>query len=81
MAEQNASLVGSVALIDDGQSLGQLRWFLVVPSVRGQGLGRRMLGAAISFGFVVTDEKRGQVWGAQRTELRMQLALVLTAGS
>jgi GNAT superfamily N-acetyltransferase len=108
IAEQNASLVGSVALIDDGQGIGQLRWFLVVPSVRGQGLGRWMLGEAIRhgracgmhriflwtfaelkealrlyqhFGFVVTDEKAGQIWGAQRTELRMQLALVPTAGS
>lgn len=106
IAEQNGSMVGSVALIDDGQGVGQLRWFLVVPSARGQGLGRRMLAEAISygracgmhriflwtfaelkdalglyqrFGFVVAAEKPGQIWGAQRTELRMQLALAPTA--
>ena len=80
---------------------GQLRWFLLVPEVRGSGLGRRLLEAALAYGrergfsriflwtfadlegarrlyeragFRITETKTGLIWGAERTELRMEMA-------
>jgi GNAT superfamily N-acetyltransferase len=35
--------VGTVALTDEGDGLGQVRWFLVAPEARGTGLGRTLL--------------------------------------
>jgi GNAT superfamily N-acetyltransferase len=102
IAEDADRIVGSIAMVDAGEGVGQLRWFLLVPEVRGSGLGRRLLEAALAYGrergfssvflwtfadlhgarrlyeragFVVTETKTGLVWGAERTELRMDLAL------
>ena len=56
LAEDGAQVVGFVALVAaKGQAdvassdVAQLRWFLVDPSVRGQGLGTRLLGDALAF--------------------------------
>jgi GNAT superfamily N-acetyltransferase len=49
IAEHNGQIVGSVAIVGAGASEAQLRWFLVDPSMRGQGLGRRLLHEAICF--------------------------------
>ena len=102
IAEKDARVVGSVAMVDAGVGEGQLRWFLLVPEVRGLGLGRRLLDAALDYGrergfsriflwtfadladalrlyervgFAITETKTGLVWGAERTELRMDLQL------
>jgi GNAT superfamily N-acetyltransferase len=102
IAQDADRVVGSIAMIDAGERMGQLRWFLLVPEVRGSGLGRRLLEAALAYGrergfsriflwtfadlegarrlyeragFAVTETKTGFVWGAERTELRMDLAL------
>lgn len=51
LAEQAGRLVGVVAIVAedlDGRT-AQLRWFLVDPSARGMGLGRRLLHQAIEF--------------------------------
>jgi N-acetylglutamate synthase-like GNAT family acetyltransferase len=40
--DDDGCVVGTVALTDEGERLGQLRWFLVTPDARG-GLGRRLL--------------------------------------
>jgi GNAT superfamily N-acetyltransferase len=38
---------GSLALTDEGDGLGTVRWFLLDPAVRGHGLGRRLVGELI----------------------------------
>jgi GNAT superfamily N-acetyltransferase len=95
-------MLGSIAMVDVGQHVGQLRWFLLVPEARGIGLGRRLLETALAdagdrgflriilwtfadlvdarrlyerVGFRVSETRTGRVWGAQRTELRMEKEL------
>src|SRR5262245_30971190 len=102
LAEEEGRIVGSIALVDAGPGMGQLRWFLVVPEARGTGLGRRLLEEALAYarqrklahiylwsfatltdalrlyeraGFRATERKSSFVWGAERTEVRMDLAL------
>jgi GNAT superfamily N-acetyltransferase len=43
VAERAGATVGTVALTDEGDGVGQLRWFLVSPDARGRGLGGRLL--------------------------------------
>jgi GNAT superfamily N-acetyltransferase len=43
VAERSDTVVGTVALTDEGEGVGQLRWFLVAPYARGSGLGRTLL--------------------------------------
>ncbi|HJU33317.1 MAG TPA: GNAT family N-acetyltransferase [Hyphomicrobiaceae bacterium] len=102
VAEKDGSVVGSIAMVDAGPGMGQLRWFLLAPEARGAGLGRRLLDAALGYarerglahvflwsftdlhdairlyeraGFRVTQTETGEVWGAQRTQVRMDLDL------
>jgi GNAT superfamily N-acetyltransferase len=49
LAEQKTRVVGCIAIVGASQNEAQLRWFLVDPSVRGQGLGRRLLHEAVGF--------------------------------
>jgi len=42
-------LAGCVAIVEAAGDVAQLRWFLVHPSARGRGLGRRLLSAAVAF--------------------------------
>jgi GNAT superfamily N-acetyltransferase len=42
-------LAGCVAIVEAAEDVAQLRWFLVHPSARGRGLGRRLLSAAVVF--------------------------------
>src|SRR5262245_28167848 len=49
LAERAGDLVGCVAIVAAAPEVAQLRWFLVDPSARGAGLGRRLLGEALSF--------------------------------
>jgi GNAT superfamily N-acetyltransferase len=37
-------LLGALALTDEGQGLGRVRWFALDPSLRGHGLGRSLFG-------------------------------------
>jgi len=43
VAEHADAVVGTVALTEEGDGVGQLRWFLVAPEARGAGLGRTLL--------------------------------------
>lgn len=47
-AEHNGKIVGCVGIVGHGEK-AQLRWFLVDPLYRGIGLGKRLLGCALSF--------------------------------
>jgi GNAT superfamily N-acetyltransferase len=42
-------IAGCVAIVEADTATAQLRWFLVDPSARGTGLGRRLLEEAIAF--------------------------------
>lgn len=45
--EREGRALGSIALEDEGRGLGHLRWFILDASLRGSGLGRRLLGEAL----------------------------------
>jgi len=49
IAERDQKIVGSIAIVGGDSAEAQLRWFLVDPSMRGLGFGRRLLSEAISF--------------------------------
>src|SRR5438093_7578637 len=49
LAERDARLVACIAIVQANPREAQLRWFLVDPSARGQGLGRRLLAEAVEY--------------------------------
>jgi GNAT superfamily N-acetyltransferase len=49
-----------VALTDEGDGVGSLRWVLLAPELRGAGLGRRLVGEAVD---------RARALGMHRVEL------------
>lgn len=49
IADDDGALAGCVAIVAHSPGVAQLRWFLVDPSSRGTGLGRRLLANAIEF--------------------------------
>ncbi|MBM4161488.1 MAG: GNAT family N-acetyltransferase [Ignavibacteria bacterium] len=49
IAERDGKIVGCIAIVPVSQEIGQLRWYLVVPSARGAGLGKKLLHEAIAF--------------------------------
>ena len=102
IAEGHGRVVGSIAVVDAEDGVGQLRWFLLAPEARGAGLGRRLLETALAYcrdrgmrhvflwsfaqlgdalrlyeraGFQVTETNKANLWGAERTEVRMDLPL------
>lgn len=55
LAERGGDLVGTAAMVAREGARGQLRWVLTDPSMRGTGLGRRLVEAAL-------DHARGEGW-------------------
>jgi GNAT superfamily N-acetyltransferase len=49
LAENDGELVGTIAIVEESAGTAQLRWFLVAPGARGNGLGGRLLNQAIAF--------------------------------
>jgi GNAT superfamily N-acetyltransferase len=49
IAERGGRLAGCIAIVAASPQEAQLRWFLVEPSARGLGLGKRLLGEAVGF--------------------------------
>jgi len=49
VAEDNDTIVGSIAIIQNSEKDAQLRWFLIDPSARGTGLGNALINTAIDF--------------------------------
>jgi GNAT superfamily N-acetyltransferase len=57
----DGGVLGSLALTDEGGGRGRLRWFVLDPSLRGQGLGRWLLSELL-------DEARAQGLGQLELE-------------
>jgi GNAT superfamily N-acetyltransferase len=70
LVELEGSVAGSVALTDEGDGIGWVRWVVFAPEVRGQGLGRALIAELI-------DEARAQ--GMKRLELETFSALTTAA--
>ncbi len=49
VVEHRGRVAGSIAIAGLSKKVAQLRWFLLHPRLRGQGLGKRLLAQAISF--------------------------------
>jgi ribosomal protein S18 acetylase RimI-like enzyme len=49
IAEHDGRVVGCIAIVAASAETAQLRWFLVDPSVRGVGLGKKLIGEAVAF--------------------------------
>jgi N-acetylglutamate synthase-like GNAT family acetyltransferase len=49
IVEKEGKIVGSVAIVEISDTEAQLRWLLLDPDVRGQGLGRRLVEDALDF--------------------------------
>jgi GNAT superfamily N-acetyltransferase len=47
VAEHAGRVVGSVAVVDAEEGVGQLRWFLLAPEARGTGLGTGLRESAV----------------------------------
>jgi GNAT superfamily N-acetyltransferase len=75
--ERGEGIAGSLALTDEGQDTGCLRWFLIDPELRGRGLGRRLVAELI-------DEARERGYRRLRLEtfsdLRAAAAIYRDAG-
>jgi len=48
LVDRDGELQGCLGLTDEGDGLGRLRWVLLHPDLRGQGLGRRMITEAVA---------------------------------
>ena len=48
LLEVGGELAGSVALTDEGDGTGYVRWYLIDPALRGRGLGRRLLSELVT---------------------------------
>lgn len=49
VVEHRGRVAGSIAIVEASAVAAQLRWFLLHPDLRGRGLGRKLVGDAISF--------------------------------
>ena len=49
IVENNGSVSGSIAIVEASTEQAQLRWFLLHPTLRGKGIGRHLMEAAVNF--------------------------------
>lgn len=49
VVEHNEKVLGSIALCEVSQQEAQLRWFLISPELRGQGVGKKLITSLINF--------------------------------
>jgi N-acetylglutamate synthase-like GNAT family acetyltransferase len=54
IVERDGEFAGCLALTDEGNGLAAIRWVFLHPSVRGRGIGRRLIAEAVA-----TAEKHG----------------------
>ncbi len=71
LVERDGAVQGSVALTDEGDGVGQVRWVVFDPSVRGHGLGRALVSELVDHARAV---------GMGKLELTTFRALTTAAG-
>ena len=49
IVEKGGEVAGSIAIVDASANKAQLRWLLLRPDLRGQGIGRTLMQEALSF--------------------------------
>jgi GNAT superfamily N-acetyltransferase len=49
IAERDDQIIGCIGIVAASNVTAQLRWFLIVPSARGTGLGKQLLNEAITY--------------------------------
>ena len=49
LAEKAGQLVGCAAIVRRGEGVSQLRWVVVAPSTRGQGLGAKLMSRSLDY--------------------------------
>jgi GNAT superfamily N-acetyltransferase len=49
IVEESEKVLGSIAIVEVSKEEAQLRWLLLHPKLRGQGIGRMLMAEAISF--------------------------------
>jgi N-acetylglutamate synthase-like GNAT family acetyltransferase len=49
IVETDGKVAGSIAIVETSRDEAQLRWFLIHPDLRGQGIGRVLIAEAIRF--------------------------------
>ncbi len=57
VVEVDGEVLGSIALCEISAKEAQLRWFLVSPQLRGQGVGKSLINAVIEFSIEQEYEK------------------------
>jgi ribosomal protein S18 acetylase RimI-like enzyme len=77
IVELDGQHVGSIGLTDEGDDEAAIRWVVLSPEVRGQGLGRRLLGELLAFS---EDHGYRRVWLETFSELEAAAHLYLEAG-
>jgi ribosomal protein S18 acetylase RimI-like enzyme len=77
IVELDGQHVGSIGLTDEGDDEAAIRWVVLSPEVRGQGLGRRLLGEMLAF---AEDHGYRRVWLETFSELEAAAHLYLEAG-
>jgi N-acetylglutamate synthase-like GNAT family acetyltransferase len=49
IVDKDGKVAGSVAIVEASKESAQLRWLLLHPDLRGQGIGRRLIEDAVAF--------------------------------
>ena len=49
IAEAGGNVVGAIVIVNRGRGLAQLRWFILLPTYRGLGLGKELMTCAVDF--------------------------------
>jgi N-acetylglutamate synthase-like GNAT family acetyltransferase len=71
IVERDGEFAGCLALTDAGDDSGAVRWFVFAPSVRGRGLGRRLMDELVA---------EAQELGFERLKLETFSDLTVAAG-
>jgi ribosomal protein S18 acetylase RimI-like enzyme len=77
IVELDGEHAGSIGLSDEGDGEAAIRWVVLSPEVRGDGLGRRLLGEMLAF---AEDQGYRRVWLETFSELTVAAQLYRECG-